>query len=53
MTASDWAEVLCSLWEVQGQERAVAVSRWDRAVFLDLPAPVAIFTSVINSCVYL
>ena len=52
MTASDWAEVLCSLREVQGQEGAAAVSRWDRAVFLDLPAPVAIFTSVVNDCVY-
>ena len=33
-------------------KRAVAVSRWDRAVFLDLPAPVAIFTSVVNDWVY-
>ena len=27
-------------------------SRWDGAVFLDLPAPMAIFTSVVNDCVY-
>ena len=45
-SASDWAEVLCSRLDKSGDERAVAVLGWDRAVFLDwiLPAPMAIFT---------
>ena len=57
MIASDWAEVLCSHREVQGQESCGGFETGSCSVLgfagaYDLPAPMAIFTSVVKGWVY-